>query len=326
MTTIAGIARAAVLVDLEISIYSGRKQDKRTQAEVTASKGAASSRAASVYKSLFADCKELDAISKFQARARAEHYRLTQPWNDYGARLLATAMLQEYKATMNRYEDEFKLLVDRFLDKYDTLVAAAAFQLGTLFDRSEYPTRNQVARKFFFGVSFAPLPTSGDFRLDIEAEVQQDLIDQYEKRAKAQLAAANQDSWTRLYNAISRLSDRLVIEEDGKKRIFHDTMVTGALELCELLTHMNITQDPALEKARRKLEMALSGVTPKELREHDGFRIETKKKVDEILSAFDWGVDPEPEEDSNNGEVGSTTALEPHEQEGSGDIFRTALV
>jgi len=29
MTTIAGIARAAVLVDLEISIYSGRKQDKR---------------------------------------------------------------------------------------------------------------------------------------------------------------------------------------------------------------------------------------------------------------------------------------------------------
>lgn len=310
MTTIAGIARAAVLVDLEISIYSGRKQDKRTQAEVTASKGAASSRAASVYKSLFADCKELDAISKFQARARAEHYRLTQPWNDYGARLLATAMLQEYKATMNRYEDEFKLLVDRFLDKYDTLVAAAAFQLGTLFDRSEYPTRNQVARKFFFGVSFAPLPTSGDFRLDIEAEVQQDLIDQYEKRAKAQLAAATQDSWTRLHAAIKRLSDRLVVEEDGKKRIFHDTMVTGALELCELLTHMNITNDPALEKARRKLEMALSGVTPKELREHDGFRIETKKKVDEILSAFDWGVDPEPEEESQDGGDGSPVALQ----------------
>ena len=181
MTTIAGIARAAVLVDLEISIYSGRKQDKRTQAEVTAAKGAASRRAASVYKSLFADCPELDAISKFQARVRAEHYRLTQPWNDYGARLLPTSLLQEYKQTLNRLEAEFDRLVDKFLDKYDTLVAAAAFQIGTLFDRNEYPSRAQVANKFRMSVTFSPLPTAGDFRLDIEAEVQRDLIDQYEK-------------------------------------------------------------------------------------------------------------------------------------------------
>jgi hypothetical protein len=82
-----------------------------------------------------------------------------------------------------------------------------------------------------------------------------------------------------------------VIEEDGKKRKFHDTMVTGAVELCELLTHMNITNDPALEKARRRLEEVLSGVTPKDLRESDGTRAATKQKVDAILAAFDWGVD-----------------------------------
>ncbi len=296
MTTIAGIARAAVLVDLEISIYSGRKQDKRTQAEVTASKGAASRRAASVYKSLFAECKELDDINKFQARVRAEHYRMTQPWNDYGARLLPTSLLQEYKKTMNRLEAEFDLLVGKFLDKYDTLVASAAFQLGTLFDRSEYPSRGQVANKFRINVSFSPLPTAGDFRLDIEAEVQRDLITQYEKRAVAQVTAATQDSWTRLYNALKRLSDRLVVEEDGKKRIFHDTIVTGALEMCELLTHMNIMQDPSLEKARRKLEEVLSGVTPKELREEDGTRTLTKQKVDEILAAFDWGIEDEADD------------------------------
>lgn len=302
MSTIAGVARAALLVDLEISIYSGRKQDKRTQAEVTASKGAASSRAASVYKSLFADCRELDSINKFQARVRAEHYRMTQPWNDYGARLLPTSLLLEYKKTMNRLENEFDLLVGKFLDKYDTLVAAAAFQLGTLFDRNEYPSRNQVAQKFRMSMSFSPLPTSGDFRLDIESAVQQDLIDEYEKRALAQVTAATQDSWTRLYNALKRLSDRLVVEEDGKKRIFHDTIVTGALEMCDLLTHMNVLQDQSLEKARRKLEEVLSGVTPKELREEDGTRALTKKKVDDILAAFDWGVDETEDEGETKSE------------------------
>lgn len=287
---IAGVARAAMLVDLQISLYSGRKQDKQTQAEVTAAKGAKSSKAASVYKSLFAECQELDAINKFQARARAEHYRLTKPWNDYGARLLPTALLQKYKEVMNHYESEFNALVNGFLDKYDTLVAAAAFQLGTLFDRDEYPSREQVARKFRMDISFAPLPTAGDFRLDIESAVQHDLMRQYEKRMEQQLEAAAQDSWTRLYEALQRLSDRLVVEEDGKKRKFHDTMVTGALELCELLTAMNITNDPALEKARRKLEEALSGVTPKELREEDSTRTITKQKVDAILAAFDWGT------------------------------------
>jgi len=288
---IAGVARAAMLVDFQVSIYSGRKQDKTTQAEVTTAKGANSKKAASVYKSLFAECAELDAITKFQARARADHYRLTKPWNDYGARLLPTALLQEYKKVMNAHQNEFDRLVQAFLLKYDTLVAAMAFQLGTLFDRNEYPTSAGVAQKFRMEISFSPLPTAGDFRLDIESEVQKDLIKQYEKRMESQLQNAAQDSWTRLHEALTRLSDRLVVEEDGTKRKFHDTLITGAVDLCELLTHMNITQDPALEKARRKLEEVISGVTPKELREEDGTRTLTKQKVDEILGAFDWGVD-----------------------------------
>lgn len=295
-STIAGVARASMLVDLNIAIYSGRKQDKTTQSEVTAAKGSASKKAASVYKNLFAECKELDAITKFQARARAEHYRLTMPWNDQGARLLPTAALQDYKKSMNRYQSEFQLLVDAFLDKYDTLVASAAFQLGTLFDRDEYPSRAQVARRFRMDIAFTPLPTAGDFRLDIESEVQRELVEQYERRLETQLAQATQDAWDRLYKALSRLSDRLVVDEDGKKRVFHDSMVTGAMELCELLTTMNITNDPALEKARCQLEAVLSGVTPKELREEDGTRIETKKRVDDILAAFDWGLVPEDEE------------------------------
>ena len=297
---IAGVARSAMMVDLNIAIYSGRKQDKSTQAEVTNAKGSGSKKAASVYKNLFAECKELDAITKFQARARAEHYKITLPWNDQGARLLPTAALLDYQKTMQRHKDEFNRLVDAFLDKYDTLVAGAAFQLGTLFDRNEYPSRGKVAQRFRMETSFTPLPTGGDFRLDIESDVQRELVRQYEEKLDAQLAAANQDSWTRLYNAISKLSDRLTVDEDGKKRTFHDTTVTNAVELCELLHVMNITQDPSLTKAARKLAEVLSGVTPKELREEDSTRALTKIKVDEILGAFDWGVADGESEGTND--------------------------
>lgn len=291
MENIAGIARSAMLVELTISLYSGRKQDKSTQAEVVAAKGSGSKRAASVYKNLFSDCAELEAITKFQARARADHYRMTLPWSDSGLRLLPTKALFDYQAMISKAQEEFDTLVGKFLDRYDTLVAAAAFQLGALFNRSEYLTREQVARRFSMSVSMAPLPVAGDFRLDIEAEVQNDLVRQYEERMQQQLVKANQEAWERLHTVLAAMSDRLTIEEteEGpKKRVFRDTLVTNAEELCGLLTSLNVANDPALERARARLESALVGVTPKDLRESEATRVATKQKVDSILSDFDW--------------------------------------
>lgn len=290
---VAGVARAAMLVSLNISTYSGRKQDKRTQGEVTASKGSGSSRAASVYKNLFADCDELDAIVKFQARARMRHYQMTLPWDDMGPRLLSTAAFMDYKADMNRYEDQFRLLVDAFLNKYETLVAAAAFKLGTLFDRAEYPDRLSLAQKFRFDLTFAPLPTSGDFRLDIETEVQDELVKQYEERMQVQVAAAQQDAWRRMHDVLTRLKDRLTLDDTGKRKTFHDTTVTNAQELCDLLTQLNVTNDPALEKARRQLEDAMVDVDPKELRKEESVRLMTLQKVTSTLDAWDWGIEEE---------------------------------
>lgn len=297
---IAGVARAAVLVALRVTVYSGRKKDTRTQAEVVQAKNSKSSRAASVYKALFADCAELDAIIKFQARARKRHYDLTLPWDDQGPRLLPTSVLFEYQAEMDGYRQEFERLVKVFLDKYDTLVAAAAFQLGSLFDRSEYPKREVVAKAFDFSLQYNPLPTSGDFRLDIESEVQSDLARQYEMRMQHQLDAAQQDAWTRVYEALKRFQDRLSLNEDGTRRVFQETMVTKAQELCGVLTHLNVTKDPALEKARVQLEQLLDGVDAKELRKEETVRLQTLQGVNKILDAFDWGVEDEPTEDTHD--------------------------
>ena len=291
-SNVAGIARAAMLVELNVSLYSGRKKDKATQAEVTAAKGAHSKQAASVYKSLFAECKELDDITKFQGRVRAEHYRLTLPWSDSGLRLLPTKSLLDYQKTMDDRRREFDVLVNKFLDKYDTLVAAAAFQLGALFNRDEYPLRESVERRFSMASAFFPLPISGDFRLDIEAEVQQDLVRQYETQMQTMLHKANTDAWQRLYDVLSAISDRLGTDEqeDGtvKKRIFKDTLVGNATDLCALLTALNVANDPMLERARARLESTLVDVTPKDLRKSEGTRTIVKNKVDAILSDFDW--------------------------------------
>jgi hypothetical protein len=105
------------------------------------------------------------------------------------------------------------------------------------------------------------------------------------------VSAAQQDAWTRVYDVLSRLKDRLTLDENGKRKTFHDTTVTNAQELCNALTQLNITKDPALEKARQQLEDAMVGIDPKELRKEESVRLMTLQKVSATLDAFDWGTD-----------------------------------
>jgi hypothetical protein len=92
-----------------------------------------------------------------------------------------------------------------------------------------------------------------------------------------------QDAWDRLHGCVVRMSEKLAGDE---KQIFRDTLVTNAVDMCGLLTKLNVTNDTKLESARKKLESALVGVTPADLRKDDALRLDTKRAVDEILAMF----------------------------------------
>jgi len=117
---------------------------------------------------------------------------------------------------------------------------------------------------------------------------------QYESFYQNKLSEAMQDAWDRLHECLAKMSEKLAdaqtprVTKDGEVRtqIFRDSLITNAVELCELLTKLNVTNDSKLEQARKQLEVAMVGVTPKELREDDDLRADTKAKVDQILSMF----------------------------------------
>ena len=133
------------------------------------------------------------------------------------------------------------------------------------------------------GVQTCALPISGDFRVDVEDSYVNELKSQYESFYEAKLGDAMADAWGRLHECLTKMSEKLAGEE---KQIFRDSLVGNAVDLCSMLTKLNVTNDPKLERARQSLERALIGVTPEELRKHDDARLHVKAKVDEILSMF----------------------------------------
>jgi hypothetical protein len=200
----------------------------------------------------------------------------------------------DYKATLNDLETQFNEAVEAFLTDYPTLVSAAAFQLGDLFDSEEYPNADRLRDKFRFRFVFLPVPDVGDFRIDINEQHKEELKAQYESFYENKLSEAMQDAWARLHECLSKMSEKLAnapsprMTKDGEvyTQIFRDSLVTNAVELCELLTKLNVTNDAKLENARKTLESLIVGVSPKDLREDEHMRLDVKSKVDEILSMF----------------------------------------
>jgi hypothetical protein len=97
---------------------------------------------------------------------------------------------------------------------------------------------------------------------------------------------AMQDAWDRLHDVLTRMSERLSDTEDGKRKIFRDSLVDNAIEVCGLLRHFNITGDVRMEAMRMELEDALRNVDASSLRESDHMREQTKQKVDALLDKF----------------------------------------
>lgn len=275
----------AVLVELNISTWAARKLDRVASKEVKLSKGAHSDDAARVNKNLLAGMNNLKKVTDFVAIKRNEFYEMTLPWSNSGQRLTPMTQFFELKQWVNECEVMFVTLVTEFLRDYPNLISAQAFQLGALFDRNEFPSVDDIKDKFRFKVTFLPLPTTGDFRVDATNEIIDDMKKEYEAMFEERVASVNQDLWTRLHDTLKHMSDRLGYDDAGKAKIFRDTMVDNAVDLCDMLKRLNVTNDPKLEKARAGLESALLGIDASEIR-RDGARDEVKLKVDGVIA--DW--------------------------------------
>ena len=283
---VAKLSSSALIVNVSISVWTGRKLDKRVSEEVD-QQNSTKTRAGNYHKNLLAGSGKLLDITKVANAIRSWMYTVTQPWGDNGDRVLNMSHFAEFKDRLADYETQFATSVNSFLNDYDTLVAAAAFQLGDLFNREDYPTRETIESKFGFRYSMIPLPQAGDFRVDIGEEGLKQLQDQYEGVLKTRIEGAMTEAWERLHDCLSRMSERLADSEDGKRKIFRDSLVENAIEICGLLKSFNITNDTRMDEMRKQLEDAMRGVDADSLRDSDSLREQTKRKVDNILSKFD---------------------------------------
>lgn len=285
------IDTCAMLVELSVSQWTARKLDRSVSDELVANKQAQDKGAARVNKHLLAGRNELEVINKFVTQTRDFVYNNTLPWSDSGIRLLPSAKFMEFNAKLQEAEDKFYGLVTEFVQIYPSLITAQAMALGNMFNRHDYPQPNDIEHRFRFSVNYMPVPASGDFRVDIGNEAQEELRNKLAKLADERVEHAVRDIKTRLLEHLKRMSDRLsvdMVSGSAVPRKFHDSLLEGAHDLCELAGSLNITGDVQLSEARKALMKAINGIDVKDLRKDMPTRTDVKAQVDDVLSKFSF--------------------------------------
>lgn len=281
------ISSSAMLVEMNISVWTAAIVDRKTTDKVTLDAHAVAD-AGKFRKNLMAGTSLRKDIADYAALCRTWHNGRTLPWSDKGVRLLPTSMFLEYKREADARASYFHSKVTKFVAEYPNLVDAARYNLGDLFNAGDYPSADEVASKFGFRMVFSPVPEVGDFRLDINNDELAHLRSQYETAYTDRVGDAIKTTWDKLHTTLLTMSEKLTEPQGEETKQFRSTFVTNAQEMCQLLSHLNITKDPTLETARLALEKAISGVDVEDIRKDEITRSDLKAHVDSVLGQFDW--------------------------------------
>jgi dGTP triphosphohydrolase len=268
----------ALIVRLSISEWSARKYDKRASQQVADANGT-SVEAGRYNKALLPMDNGLKDIKASSNALRKHVYENTLPWAHDGQFILPTTRYLGFTTRYRELKDTFERHVNNFLTSYKDVKDNAKSVLGTLYDEADYPSVEDVRKKFNVDMEFMPVPTN-DFRVEIASDelsrIQADVV----SRVEAAQNQAMQAAWQKLYDRVEHMANTL--SKDNPR--IYDSTVGHIQELCTLLTDLNLTDDPDLERMRQEVERRLGNTPVDVLRNDEEYRKQVADTAADIMS------------------------------------------
>ena len=287
-----GLHTSAILVDLTIRQWQGRKLDKRATQNVNIDAGAKQGMAR-VNKSLLGNNPELEAIRKHVTATRDNLALLTAAW-DGTKRILRTDNADECVAMLDEARVHFNNLVGEFLDNYEYARADAELMLGHLYNPDDYPDKYDLANKFSFFWGVSPVPKQGDLRVDLSEQTKALVLEQFRQTQANDMTRAMEDVWTRVADVTGRMAERLTQVGGEKRKVFRDTLVSNITDLLSVLDGLNVTNDPTLASIANDMRRKMHGVTPNQLRHNDTLRTKLRADMVKANAAAKQAIDNLP--------------------------------
>ena len=272
------IKNKALLVNLKISQMSGFKIDKGATEQVALTNNS-SMEAGRYNKNLFASTDLLSNIKSKTNDIRKKFYHNTLPWGLKGTHMLPSANFMDFSAEFRADKKDWFSLVDEFIVGIPKIKVDAPRVLGKMYNEADYPTEEEARARFSMDMEITSIPDD-DFRVQ---GISEDELDTIRKDITNKVTTATEDAmnvaWQRLYDTVSHMAETLA---DPAKN-FKNTLVENTQDICSVLTRLNVTDDPNLERLRQEVEASLTTTNPEVLRHDPDARRDTAEDAKAIM-------------------------------------------
>jgi hypothetical protein len=212
---------------------------------------------------------DFKAVTSVRGRIVSYWRGISLPYPEPGIRLIR----QEDIAPVNLQFKTLKADLDEAVNHLDrhfaSLKSTARERLGSLYDSADYP--DSLRGLFDVTWDFPSVePPSYLQRLNPE------VYEQECRRVTAQfdeaVQLAEQAFLQELSQLVSHLTERLSGNEDGKPKVFRDSVVENLTEFFERFSRLNIRTNDQLDEIVNQAQRAVRGVEPQALRDNVNLR------------------------------------------------------
>jgi len=275
------LSNKAMLVDLQLSRWSGTKTDQKASKQLVADANAKDG-SAIVSKRLVPKEAFTDIVTACNA-LRAHMTKHTLPWSDNGQRIMTRNIFEIFMQGYGELERAFNSAVTEFIDvRYPQARDQASFRMGDLFVEGDYPSVEELKKKFQVTLDIDGITEPNDFRVALPQQELDKLKSSMEESIQRRLGSAMRDVWLRIADLLEHYIEKI----GDSEAIFRDSTVNNLVDLMNILPGLNVTGDPKLREIRQQIMATIGSYQPDDLRKGKGLRAAAAKTAREIRESM----------------------------------------
>lgn len=283
-TQTSNVFDRAVLLDLRLGRLGIKRKVSSSAVEVKKGEDEAATDPEALHISkdiLLSD--EVEAVAKLHGEIRryVKSVAVPSPFDRGGVDAIALELVKPVDDKLLAYEARHNALVEKVCEVYPAKVEEAKQRLGVLYRITDYPPVERVRAAYAMYWQYVSIGTPQALE-----QISTEILKREEGKAAAKVAEAADEIVKVLSLTLKELTDamieRLTPGEDGKARVFRNSLVTNLTEFLDLLPARNIVRNQELNQLAEQAKQILKGVDPATLRASREIREYVRTKMEDV--------------------------------------------
>ena len=224
------------------------------------------------------------AVTAVRGKVIAYGKSMSLPYPEPGIRLIRQDRIGEFTAKMGELQEELAEAVANLDRHYSNLKATR----GSGWVRFSTPgiTPNHVSGAFSIDSDF-PSVEPPDYLQRLNPQLYEQECQRVSQRFDEAVRLAEETFTAELAKLVSHLTERLSGQDDGKPKVFRDSMIENLTEFFGRFRQLNVRSNEQLDQLVADAQRIVRGVEPQALRNNQGLRQQVATEMSRVQSVLD---------------------------------------